>query len=92
MKLDVRFSESVQSFISQIEKTTQSFETDFGQISTVTEYVGGECYEGDYVVTPKVDAQSLPTKEKVMLEDMTVKAIPYAEVTNVSNGKTVTIG
>jgi hypothetical protein len=54
--------------------------------------VGGECYEGDYVVTPKVDAQSLPTKEKVMLEDMTVKAIPYAEVTNVSNGKTVTIG
>ena len=53
---------------------------------------GGDPYEGEYVVTPKVNEQTLPTKQKVMLDDMTVLAIPYAEVTNVSNGKTVTIG
>ena len=52
----------------------------------------GDPYEGEYVVTPKVNEQTLPTKQKVMLDDMTVLAIPYAEVTNNSNGKTVTIG
>lgn len=52
----------------------------------------GDPYEGEYVITPKVNEQTLPTKQKVMLDDMTVLAIPYAEVTNVSNGKTVTIG
>lgn len=53
--------------------------------------VGTEPYEGEYIVTPKVEAQTMPTKEKVMLDDVTIKAIPYAEVSNNANGTTVTI-
>lgn len=53
---------------------------------------GGEPYTGDYTVTPKVTAQTLGTQGKTMTDDLTIKAIPYAEVTNISNGKTVTIG
>lgn len=56
--------------------------------------IGGdvEHYDGDYEVTPKITAQTLLTKEKYMTEDVTVKEIPYAEVTNLANGITVTIG
>lgn len=48
-------------------------------------------YNGEYIITPKVEAQTMKTKNKTMLDDVTIKAIPYAEVTNLSNGKTVTI-
>lgn len=65
---------------------------DFGEITKVTEYVGGEPYDGEYTVTPKVEAQTLPTKEKVMLDDVTVKAIPFFNVSNTSGGSTVYIG
>lgn len=62
----------------------------FGETQTVS--IGDEIFNGEYTVTPKVEAQTMPTKQKVMTDDVTVLAIPYAEVTNVSNGKTVTIG
>lgn len=92
MKIDVRFSESAQSFITKLVSTNRLFEVDFGQIQAVTETIGGDPYKGEYVVTPKVDAQTLPTKKKVLFEDVTVKAIPYAEVSNNSGGTTVNIG
>ena len=92
MKLDVRFSESAQSFTAKVESTNRLFDADFGQIQAVTEIVGGDPYKGEYVVTPTVEAQTLPTKKKVLFEDMTVEAIPYAEVSNNSGGKTASIG
>jgi hypothetical protein len=49
-------------------------------------------YEGDYVVTPKVSEQTLPTADKLLSEDVTVKKIPYFEVSNESGGNTVFIG
>lgn len=58
--------------------------------------VGGmisqEPYEGSYEVTPTIEQQILQTKNKTMVDDLTIKSIPYAEVTNTSNGITVTIG
>lgn len=51
-----------------------------------------DTYEGDYTVVPKVGPQVLETAHKQMREDVTVHAIPYAEVTNAANGTTVTIG
>lgn len=52
---------------------------------------GGQPYTGDYTVTPKAHAQTvLPTKRKVMSEDVTVLEIPYWETSN-PNGKTVYI-
>lgn len=49
-------------------------------------------YEGDYEVTPKVDEQTLPTADKLLLEDVKIKKIPYFEVSNNSGGITASIG
>lgn len=52
----------------------------------------GTIYEGEYIVTPKVTAQTLPTAEKLMEDDVTVKSIPYFDVSNTVGGSTVYIG
>lgn len=49
-------------------------------------------YEGEYIVTPRVYEQKLLTDEKLMEDDVTVLVIPKAEVLNIQNGLTVTIG
>lgn len=49
-------------------------------------------YEGKYDVTPAADAQVLETKDKRMRDNVTVKAIPFFEVSNNSGGNTVYIG
>lgn len=91
MILSVTFAETTQRLDAQFVEVTQKFDTNFGEVQKITEYVGGEKYEGDYIVIPRIGAQTLHTKEKVMLEDVVINAIPYAEVTNSANGKTVTI-
>jgi hypothetical protein len=52
---------------------------------------GGLQYEGDYEVTPKTTEQILYTKHKTMSDDLTVKAIPRYDVSNLSGGKTIYI-
>lgn len=49
-------------------------------------------YDGDYIVVPQVTEQVLPTKEKVMVNDLTVKEIPTYEVSNEAGGNTFIIG
>lgn len=49
-------------------------------------------YSGDYGVTPTIDGQTLETAQKLMKDDVTVKAIPYFDVGNTSGGSTVYIG
>lgn len=49
-------------------------------------------YDGDYVVTPKFTEQTIPTKDKVMVDDVTIKSIPISVVSNTSGGNTVIIG
>lgn len=48
-------------------------------------------YRGDYEVTPKITEQTLPTKQKSMSDDVTIKPIPTNEVSN-PYGITFTIG
>lgn len=48
-------------------------------------------YEGDYEVTPKVEAQTMPTKNKLLIDDMTIKGIEIHRVKNSSGGTTVYI-
>ena len=48
-------------------------------------------YDGEYIVTPKTEEQSLQTKERVAMEDITVKEIPFFEVAN-ATGETIIIG
>ena len=47
-------------------------------------------YQGSYEVTPKVTAQTLATKNLMMLDDVAVLAVPYYENPNQS-GTTVYI-
>lgn len=54
--------------------------------------VGGEPYEGEYEVTPKISSQTLATAKKLMKDDVTVKAIPYFDVSNPAGGQTIYIG
>lgn len=48
-------------------------------------------YDGDYAVTPAVEAQTMKTKGKAMADDVTVHGIPVFEVSNASGGSTVFI-
>lgn len=50
-----------------------------------------EPYEGSYSVTPAITEQILETRDKLMVDDLTVQSIPYYETTN-PKGKTVIIG
>lgn len=49
-------------------------------------------YDGEYTVTPSDREQIIPTKDNVMLDDITVRAIPFFTVSNTSGGNTVYIG
>lgn len=49
-------------------------------------------YEGDYEVTPKMEAQTLQTAMKMMRNDVQVKPIPIHRTSNASGGTTVYIG
>lgn len=49
-------------------------------------------YDGEYEVTPKTyDEQVLPTRNKKMINNLTVKKIPQYEVSN-DSGYTLIIG
>ena len=71
--------------------------TDDGKVLTV---VGGKWeaselpkYDGEYTVSPSaVSDQTLSTAQKLLDADIKINKIPYAEVSNTSNGTTVTIG
>lgn len=49
-------------------------------------------YEGPYDVTPSVAGETLPTRDRLLAEDVEVRGIPYAEVSNESGGLTASIG
>lgn len=54
-------------------------------------YQGGEAYEGDYEIVPKAfEPVVLPTKNKLLADDVTVTKVPYYEVSN-ETGTTVYI-
>ena len=88
MILKVKFSELSKKLDIKFTSLAQSFTAEFGEIQEVTKYIGGEKYAGDYVVTPRVDAQMMPTKNKTMMDDVTIKAIPVYDVSNNAGGTT----
>lgn len=49
-------------------------------------------YEGTYDINPKITMQELETKDKVMLDNVTVNEIYYNETENESGGMTAQIG
>ena len=59
---------------------------------TGTTVVGAPEYSGPYDITPLFTAQVLPTAKKLMQKDVTIRKIPQYEVSNDSNGYTLSIG
>ncbi len=58
----------------------------------VRDYIGFDIYDGEYVVEPSARSDIvLETKNKALLDDVTVNKIYYAETSNPANGKTVYI-
>lgn len=49
-------------------------------------------YDGPYSLVPRFYEQKLETKNKTLIDDVTVEVIPAHEVTNPAGGLTVTIG
>lgn len=47
-----------------------------GGSSTITP----DYYTGSYEINPSAELQVLPTKDKVMVNDLIIKPIPYAEI------------
>lgn len=50
-----------------------------------------EQYTGPYEVVPKVNSQTLSTARKMLRDDITVREVPYYEVSNQFGGNTVYI-
>ena len=53
---------------------------------------GGIPYDGEYVVTPEFDEQTLHTRGRSMRDDVTIHAIPISRTINPQGGRTVYIG
>lgn len=51
-----------------------------------------EAYTGAYEVEPIATAQTLPTKDKLLNDDVNVSGVPLSTTTNSGGGKTVSIG
>ena len=89
MILDAKF-EVIQVELNDIklEVNDQEINAEFGQFQVVTD---APVYDGPYSVTPQMEAQTLPTKAKLMSEDVTINEIPIYRVSNTSGGTTVYI-
>lgn len=86
----VKFADTGQTFPIEFKGEGKRFPATMGETQVV--HVGAVPYEGEYTVTPKPDEmQTLPTKDKLMTDDVKVKAIPYYEMDNKA-GTTVFIG
>ena len=51
-----------------------------------------DIYTGEYTVIPKFMDQNLDTSGKLMIDDVSVKAIPLSITSNLSGGNTAYIG
>lgn len=89
MKLHVSFDEVDSILEGRFIQTECTFNTDFGEVFLVKT---DETYDGDYNVIPRVYQQVLQTKDKLMIDDVTVEVIPLSKIKNLQNGYTVTIG
>ena len=62
------------------------------KVETAIIHWDGVPYEGEYEVTPRLYEQGLETRNKLMLNDVTVHEIPITMTSNPQGGKTVLIG
>lgn len=88
MIVDVQFTAVDNLFEAQFTPQECLFDIDFGVVTGVA----SEVYKGTYEMYPGLEDSMLLTKDKLMKDDVTFKAIPRYVVENPSGGKTITIG
>jgi hypothetical protein len=91
MKIKPIFSELNSEFKTRFSELEAKFKTGYGEIYEILK-IPDETYDGEYNVTPKVDSQTLNTKEKFMYDNLIVNGIPIFNVSNIGGGDTVYIG
>ena len=80
----------VATFDLEFDLDDMSFDAEFDvAVNTQGDVVP---YTGDYIVDPDFATQILGTKEKFMLDDVTVNPIEVARVSNPAGGRTIYIG
>lgn len=92
MRFEVKFLQNDRSFFTDLHTDSQKIDTEFSEFQEIGVIDEIEAYDGPYVVTPAIDSQVLPTSQKRMTDNMTVKAIPYFQTSNPQMGETVYIG
>lgn len=90
--IEAKFISSTVSLDTDFTQSNVSLDAEFADFQKVTLREDVEPYMGEYKITPKVDAQIIPTAQKYMTDDVHVKAIPYFETSNNFDGETVYIG
>lgn len=86
MKLTVHFRPQKLSVSFKPQKLSTSTGTPI-----VRELVEIPAYEGDYMITPAAEAQTIPTKNLRMTDDITVGAIPQNYGLITWDGSTLTV-
>lgn len=74
------------------ELLARSDEYSLSAIAAEVVPVGGDPYAGEYEVDPNFTGHTLPTKNKLLLENVVVNPIEVTSVSNTAGGKTVYIG
>lgn len=90
-KFDVDMQSGSACLTAEVNTGVKRFDASIKDYQAVTVYKDAEPYTGSYQITPKVTEQRMPTAQKLMTQDVTVKAIPYYDVSNTSGGSTVYI-
>lgn len=88
MELNVKF-DLLSAF--EVAFDSPEFTADFGTLYEISP-ADTEVYRGAYAVEPDFTEQVLGTKNKMLIDDVTVNAIEVQRVSNTSGGKTVYIG
>lgn len=89
MKFQIKFRDETAPFRIKLN-TSENLTVGFKELQRYDGAVTN--YEGDYTIVPKPnEAQVLATAGKRMTDNLTVKEIPYYEVSN-TVGKTAYIG
>lgn len=90
MTFETAFNSSALDFDTQFFEINSCFDTQMQDYIANT-FISD--YTGSYSITPKANqSQTLDTKNKVLINNITVFEVPYFDVSNNSGGITVTIG
>ena len=92
MRFEVSFRKSDQRIAVKMHANETCFNTMFSSVQPATVVRELDPYTGAYAVTPMATAQTLKTAQKRMIQDLTIREIPYYETSNPQKGETVYIG